>query len=47
MLILFVCGFILAYYGLIAAKVLMTKDQHRIISFVAGLAMMAVGKRHT
>jgi hypothetical protein len=47
MLLLFACGFILVYYGLSEAKIIMTEDQHRGISFIAGLALAAVGKQHT
>jgi hypothetical protein len=47
MLILFVCGFIVTYYGVVAAKVVMKEDEHRMVSFIAGVVMAAVGKRHT
>jgi hypothetical protein len=47
MLILFVAGFIVAYYGLAEAKVSMTEEQHKGISFIAGLVVAVIGKRHT
>jgi hypothetical protein len=47
MLILFVFGFFLAYHGLIQARVIMTEQQHGVISLIAGFVFSAVGKRHT
>jgi len=47
MLILFVAGFIVAYYGLVEARILMTEEQHKGISFIAGLIVAIIGKRHT
>ena len=47
MLILFGCGFALAYYGSVQANVQMTEEQHKVASFVVGLLFAALGKQHT